>query len=242
MNEGISIVIPTYNEEKVIERTLRHLADCKRTYNLELIVSDDCSTDGTVAIARRLADAVVLNETGKRARSGALNRGARRASHDTMIFMDADILIEDRDEFFREVHERFSRRADVAGGMIDFFVYPEEESFWDRVTHVFWNGVMRLTLAATGIGISTPGFQMGKRDAFEQIGGYDEDLRLIQDVDYSLRLSKARRFHYFGRSRILESPRRYRDEGYTVYAYRSTLRWLFILFRHRSYGRYKLVR
>lgn len=61
-------------------------------------------------------------------------------------------------------------------------------------------------------------------------------------MDYSLRLSKVRGFHYFGGSCILESPRRYRDEGYLVYAYRSTLRWLFILFRHRSYGSYKLAR
>lgn len=162
MNEGVSIIIPTYNEEKVIERTLRQFSDCRQAHNLELIVSDDCSTDGTVAIAQKLADAVVLNDTGKRARSGALNRGARRARHDVLLFLDADILIGNRDEFFREVRERFSRRTDVAGGMIDFFVYPEEESFWDRATHGFWNGVMRLMLAATGVGISTPGFQMGK--------------------------------------------------------------------------------
>ena len=68
---GISIIIPAYNEEKALERTLLHFLPFKEKYNLEIIVADDASTDRTVEIAERFADKVVLNRTGRRARSGS---------------------------------------------------------------------------------------------------------------------------------------------------------------------------
>jgi len=238
---GISIIIPTLDEEKVIARTLNQFLLYRRRYNLELIVSDDGSSDGTVARAEELADKVLRNETGRRGRSLALNRGAGEASHDIFLFLDADMIIDDAEAFCEEVYEAFAADPKIAGGMIDFHVHPGERTFADSLTHAFWNGIMRSALKL-GWGISTPGFQMGTRDAFAILGGFDENLRLTQDVAYSLSLSKIRKFHYFKHATLLESPRRYRDEGYLVYAYRSSLRWLSILFRHRSYGEYKTVR
>ncbi len=241
MRSGISIIIPTLNEEKFIGKTLRQFAPYRRRHNIEVIVSDDASTDGTVGIARPLADTVVTNEGGARGRSRALNRGARSAKHDIFIFLDADMIIENRENFFNEVHSVFAADPTVAGGMIDYHVYPDERTFADRLTHAFWNTVMRGVLRL-GTGISTPGFQMARRNAFEAIGGFNEDLRLTQDVAYSLELSKRWKIHYFKSARLLESPRRYRDEGYLVYAYRSSLRWLSILLRKKSYGEYTIAR
>ena len=242
MTAGISIVIPTLDEAAVIGGTLRQFAGVRGRLPLEVIVSDDGSADETVAIARPLADVVIENATGRRGRSGALNRGARRARHEILVFLDADLRIDPLPEFLAEALEVFEGDPDVVGGMMDFFVFTEEATAADRWTHRAWNGVMRGVLAATGIGISTPGFQMGRRAAFERIGGFDESLRLTQDVDYSLRLSRVGRIHYFGRARILESPRRYRHEGYWIYTYRSLLRWWSILVRRRSYGEYVSVR
>ena len=241
LRSGISIIMPTLNEEKFIGRTLRQFVPYRERHNIEVIVSDDASTDGTVAIARPLADAVVTNGDGMRGRSRALNRGARAAKHDIFIFLDADMIIDDKDGFFDEVYAVFAAAPAVAGGMMDYYVYPDESTFADRLTHVFWNAVMRGVLRL-GTGISTPGFQMGRRDVFAAIGGFDEDLRLTQDVAYSLKLSKTWKIHYFKSARLLESPRRYRDEGYLVYAYRSSLRWLSILLRKKSYGEYTIAR
>ena len=241
MKKGISIIIPAYNEEAVIRKTLEQFSRDKENFNLELIVSDDSSNDKTVEIARSTADKVVSGSGCKKGRSATLNRGVKEAKYDIFLFLDADMIIEKKKEFFEEVYDSYSKDPRVAGGMIDFYVYPQEENFWDWLTHKFWNLVMR-GCNLMGWGISTPGFQMGRRDIFEKMNGFDEDLRLTQDVDYSLRLSKMSTIHYFNSSKLLESPRRYRDEGYLVYAYRSSLRWLSILFRHKSYGEYKPVR
>jgi glycosyltransferase involved in cell wall biosynthesis len=238
---GISIIIPTLNEEKVIGRTLKQFVPYRERFKLELIVSDDSSDDRTVEIAAELADKVVMSDDDERGRSRALNRGAREASHDIFVFLDADMIIDNKWGFFDEVYGVFAADSSIVGGMMDFYVYPGECTFADRLTHTFWNTVMRNVLKL-GWGISTPGFQMGRRDAFGEVGGFDENLRLTQDVDYSLRLSRVGKIHYFRSARLLESPRRYRDEGYAVYAYRSTLRWLSILFRGRSHGEYKIAR
>ncbi|MFH1220369.1 MAG: glycosyltransferase [Candidatus Eisenbacteria bacterium] len=241
MKPGIAIVIPTFNEERVIARTLTQFIPYRERFNLELIVSDDASDDRTVGIAGLLADKVVESKDGKKGRSATLNRGVKEATKEILIFLDADMIIDNKMGFLIEVYEAFGSDPRIAGGMMDYQVYPEESTLGDRLAHGFWNAVMRV-VSRMGWGISTPGFQMARRDVFDAMGGFDENLRLTQDVDYSLRLSRIRKLHYFSSAKLLESPRRYRDEGYLVYAYRSSLRWLSILFRHKSYGEYKSVR
>jgi glycosyltransferase involved in cell wall biosynthesis len=242
MTPGLSVVIPALNEERVLAGTLRQFDSSGTVLPLETVVSDDGSADETCAIARELADRLVCNPGAPPGRSGALNRGAAAARYDCLLFLDADLRLEPLAAFLEEVRAAFIADPDVVGGMIDFRVRPEEETPADRITHAWWNGVMRGTLALTGIGISTPGFQMAKREAFRRIGGFDESLRLTQDVDYSLRLSREGSIHYFRQARLLETPRRYRDEGYFVYAWRSSLRWGSILLRRKSHGVYRCVR
>jgi glycosyltransferase involved in cell wall biosynthesis len=242
MTPGLSVIVPVLNEEGVVEQTIRRLLPYRESNPLEVIVSDDGSTDRTAEIARGLADRVVMNPGVPPGRSGALNRGARAARYPNLLFLDADMRIEPMEAFLAELRGSFADDPHVSGGMIDFEIWPEARTISDRLTHFLWNQVMRGVLLLTGRGISTPGFQMGKREQFEQLGGFDEGLRLTQDVDYSLRLSRAGRIHYFRRARLLESPRRYRDEGYVVYTCRSALRWWSLLFRGKSHGAYTCVR
>lgn len=82
----ISIVIPTFNEESVIEETLVRLADRRREEDFELIVSDGQSTDATVMLASRHARVV----SSERGRSRQLNRGADEARGDVLFFLHAD--------------------------------------------------------------------------------------------------------------------------------------------------------
>ncbi|SPV25434.1 Poly-beta-1,6-N-acetyl-D-glucosamine synthase [Capnocytophaga ochracea] len=54
MKEKVSVLIPTYNVEKFVEKAVRSIM--LQTYaNLEIIVVDDCSTDNTFAILEKLA-------------------------------------------------------------------------------------------------------------------------------------------------------------------------------------------
>lgn len=84
---NISIILPAYNEEKYIEQTLQALKG-----RGEIIVVCNGCTDQTEDIAKKYADNVlVLKEKGV---SKARNAGAAAATHNKMIFLDADILVD----------------------------------------------------------------------------------------------------------------------------------------------------
>ncbi len=85
----VSAVVPAYNEEKRIERTLKALRRVKELD--EIIVVDDGSTDATAQVARRNADSVVQlpRNIGK---GGALSQGMSYAAGNIILFVDADLM------------------------------------------------------------------------------------------------------------------------------------------------------
>ncbi|KYG29569.1 glycosyltransferase [Alkalihalobacillus trypoxylicola] len=106
---GVSIIIPVFNEEKWIHRTIHSCIDQSYPIDkLEVIVVDDCSSDQSVAKAReaiaqinqegklfrtseRLTLYVLEKNSGKRE---ALVEGVKRAKHDLVVFVDSDSFLE----------------------------------------------------------------------------------------------------------------------------------------------------
>src|SRR6516225_4395542 len=89
----ISIIIPAFNEERLIASTLASLQEgmeelSRRGFENELIVCDNNSTDRTAEIARSAGAKVVFEPINQIAR--ARNRGAAAATGDWLIFVDAD--------------------------------------------------------------------------------------------------------------------------------------------------------
>lgn len=82
----LSVIVPTFNEEAVIEATLRRAVEALTPY--ELIVADGCSQDSTVAHARPYATVLTLEMT----RGAALNRAAAIATGDVLLFLHADTM------------------------------------------------------------------------------------------------------------------------------------------------------
>ena len=85
----ISIIIPTYNEEQYIEKTLQNLIRIGKEFQFEIIITDGGSSDSTVSIAQRYAQ-VVKSERG---RSKQLNGAAGLANGDIFFFVHADMLV-----------------------------------------------------------------------------------------------------------------------------------------------------
>ena len=96
-----SIIIPTLNEESIIEKAINQFSSIKNKYNIEIIVSDSGSSDQTVSIARNISDKVVVYEQDNCNISKARNLGAEHAKNKILVFLDADILIKDTDYFFK---------------------------------------------------------------------------------------------------------------------------------------------
>ncbi len=95
-----SIIIPTLNEENIIDKAINQFLSVKNKYNIEIIVSDSGSSDQTVSIAKSISDKVVVYKNDNCNISKVRNLGAEYAKNEILVFLDADILIKDIDQFF----------------------------------------------------------------------------------------------------------------------------------------------
>ena len=94
-NASVSIIIPARDEETNLARLLESLAD-QDLESLEVIVVDDQSADRTAGIAEEFGYRVIRSSTppdGWLGKPWACWQGARAAKHDTLLFLDADVVL-----------------------------------------------------------------------------------------------------------------------------------------------------
>jgi len=188
----LSFIIPTLNEEKVLEKLLRNLREIK-TFDYEIIVSDGGSTDRTVFIAKSLADKVVEHtKPGRQTIGEGRNAGAAQAQGDFLVFLDADVYIFKPDDFFARALKHFQTNERLVGLGGFLRVFPEMETFGDIIGYrVFSNGSFYFYNNITKVGGNCGEFGMIKREVFQKLGGYHENLAAGEDFELFRRLAKV---------------------------------------------------
>ncbi|HXX44415.1 MAG TPA: glycosyltransferase [Candidatus Acidoferrales bacterium] len=190
----ISIVIPTFYEEKIIGSTLSSLAS-QLTLPHEIIVSDGGSRDSTVEIAAKYADRVVVHQGVERQTiAQGRNAGAKEARGEFLVFLDADCFVPDPDKFFQIAISNFAKFANLVALTSFLRVLPGNETAADKIVLGSVNLMVLLRNNFLKKG-EVPGgeFQMIRREAFNQVGGYNEDLVTREDRDMFFRLSEIGR-------------------------------------------------
>lgn len=192
----LSIITPVLDEAAGVEVALQALAPF-RARGAEVILVDGGSKDGTVELARPLANQVFERQRG---RAAQMNAGAAAARGDVLLFLhvdtrlpaDADRLILDGLARTHRAWGRFNIRFDD-GGLL-------------RLVALMMNWRSRLTGICTGdqaIFVTRP--------AFDRIGGFPS-IALMEDVAASARLKHVSRplcLH----ARVATSGRRWRKHG-----------------------------
>lgn len=231
---SISVIIPTLQEEKLLGRTLEQFTpSLRKKFNLEIIVSDGGSSDSTVAIGCDGADRVVEKKPGDAENIPiGRNRGARAAHGDVLVFINADVLIEEPEKFFATMLRTVDDPG-VAAATCNVNIYPEEERLSDWMFHNFFNGYFWL-LNLFGMGMGRGECQVIRRELFEEAGGYGEAYAAGEDYELFLRLEKRGRIVFVRTLTVFESPRRFRKFGYTKITMLWFLNALSVLFFHRS--------
>jgi rSAM/selenodomain-associated transferase 2 len=224
----VSVIIPTLNEEGVIGETLEHLSR-SREPEIEIIVSDGGSTDGTLEIAGRYARMV----SSRPGRGIQMNGGAALATGDILLFLHADTILP-KDWGERVISAMSDGR--VVGGAFSLSVDSE------RLPHRAIAAAATLRSRIAGLAYGDQGIFV-RREVFEEMGGF-RDIPIMEDIDFIKRLKKSGRMVLLKDS-VKTSARRWEKEG-VVY---TTLRnWLLISLYHigvapeRLYKLYKVIR
>lgn len=181
----ISIIIPAFNEEKLLGTTLRSIDAALVSFRTigcetETIVCDNNSTDATAEIARAAGAKVVFEPINQIAR--ARNCGAAAAIGDWLIFVDGDSC--PSAELFSDVAKVIQSGKAIAGGST---VTLETTNFTVRFFAGFWNATSRILHWVAG------SFIFCEAKVFRDIGGFSTEFFTGEELDLSRRLKRYAR-------------------------------------------------
>lgn len=203
----VSVVVPCFNTERYIAATLRAVL-AQAGAELEVIVVDDCSTDGSAALVEREFPQVRLIRRANAGVAAARNAGIAAATARWVAFCDADdIWLPDK------LVAQFEAMAAMPGCRMSYAawqVWPSDEAAPDPALLEQVAAESQDTprwAGATGwlypellldcvVWTSTV---LMRRDLLDEIGGFDTELRIGEDYDLWLRASRVTRIERVAR-------------------------------------------
>ncbi|MBB5871446.1 glycosyltransferase involved in cell wall biosynthesis [Allocatelliglobosispora scoriae] len=180
----VSVIIPNYNYDRTLSACIEAIQ--QQTYpSIEIIVADDCSTDDSVAVARRLG-VTVLESAVNSGVSTARNLGAEHARGEVLFFVDSDVALEpDAVAKAVEVLQAEPGLGAICG------MYQPEPMFPDSLVkryraiqqYVWFN---EIDGPIPGLHSALFGIRV---EVFREIGPFNSRLRWTEEQDYGFRLN-----------------------------------------------------
>ncbi len=232
----VSLIVPAYNEEKYIAKTLASLKN--QTYrNYEIIVVNNNSTDTTQEIAKQFVKNILLEP--KKGYHHAVNRGVAAAQAPLMAVCDADTLYPPH--WLHNVMREFEQNPDLIA-VYGSVMFDDMNNAMKWLSHICFTATIFFSRLW---GFHNPGgfnFVM-KKDAYLAVGGYSPAIYngVALDAELGRRL-QTRGVLKFNPSIIVHtSSRRYRKGGFFAMITMYLKSWYWINFNRKpaiSYEQY----
>jgi glycosyltransferase involved in cell wall biosynthesis len=197
-----SAIIPAHKEERFIGGCLASIEAAAKPFpgEVEVIVVLNRCTDRTEEIARNLGAIIVRKDSKDLAR--IRNAGAQVAGGDIIVTIDADSRM--TPNMLQEVYRRLSSGQHIGGGVL---IKPERISL----------GIFMSLLTVVPVVLwqrMSAGLLWCYRGDFKAIGGFDESLVSVEDLDFAKRLKrhgrrKGKRFATITKAHIVTSCREF---------------------------------
>lgn len=229
INPFVSVIMPVYNEEAFIARSLNSLL--KQSYppnKMEIILADGMSTDKTREIikhvsAQSLIPITIVENPEKIAPTG-LNRAIARAAGEIVIRVDGHCEV-DEDYVANCVKHLAGEKADGVGGPIETIGQTlQAKAIAAAMSSTFGVGGSAFrTIDNRELYVDTVAFPGYKKEIFERVGTFNEELIRNQDDEFNYRIRKSGgkilltpdiRSRYYSRSSFKSLWRQYFQYGY----------------------------
>jgi glycosyltransferase involved in cell wall biosynthesis len=203
----ISIIIPAYNEEDYITKTLLSLSDLevKQDWEIETIVVNGGSTDETAFIARKFG-CIVLDEPHKGI-GFARQEGLRHATGEIIAFTDADTIVP---KDWLVAHVQALHKPKVVFSYGTFRVFDGHWPYYQYINyfqpHMLWffHHFFSFPVAAG----QNMAFWRNKAVA---VGGFDENLEVFEDIDLAVKMEKIGKLVFLDKLIVYSSGRRAKE-------------------------------
>ena len=192
-NDGISFLIPCFNEEKTIKDTIKNILALDFP-NKQIIVINDGSTDNSAKIIYELQkymDFTFVDLKSNNGKANALNKGIDYAKYDYVMGIDADTLIDDNAPYFMIEHfKKNPKLAAVTGNPR----IRNKKSILGKIQTIEYAsmvGSIKRTQALTGkINTISGVFTLFRKSAIEKVGKWDIDM-ITEDIAISWKFHLA---------------------------------------------------
>ena len=198
---SVSVVLPVYNRRDLVRRAIESVL-AQTAGDLELLVIDDCSTDGTPeVVAEYCTDPRVRlhRNTDNLGAAGARNRGIDLARGRYVAFQDSD------DRWFPEklalqlaaLRDNPGVRACYCGALY----YSAQQCYYipqDAALDAVGAREGDLSVAVLHENPITPQALLVERTLFDEVGGFDTSLRINEDWELAIRMAQKTRFALVG--------------------------------------------
>ncbi|MBG0561556.1 bifunctional polysaccharide deacetylase/glycosyltransferase family 2 protein [Actinoplanes aureus] len=190
VTEPVSVIVPAYNEKEGIEAAVRSLA-CGDYPEIEVVVVDDGSTDGTADLVERMrlpnVRVVRVPNGGK---PNALNTGVALARHDLIVTVDGDTIFE-VDSIRRLVQPFADPSVGAVAGNVKVGNRDTMVALWQHIEYVIGFNLDRRLYEVLNCMPTVPGaIGAFRREALAQVGGVSDET-LAEDTDVTMALCRA---------------------------------------------------
>ncbi len=200
-DKKVSIIIPAYNEEKNIQKTIERFKN-QKYFPMEVIVAVNGSSDRTYEIAEKYADkALNIKESGV---CNARNEGVKIADGEVFIFSDADSYLSP------DAVEKIAKAVDK--NIIGTCFGKGDVFSWKGSLFFLLKNAIHFLRIYKGV---IDGIIFCHRDIFFKINGFDKNLKIAEfKVFIKEALKNGAKYKVLATCRAITSMRRYEEKGY----------------------------
>jgi GT2 family glycosyltransferase len=180
----VTVIVPVYNDEMRITECIKAIQDQDTGFAYETIVVNDFSTDNTGALLKGFRDVTVISNDTNCGQSRCRNRGASLAKGKYLLFVDSDVVIPRNSISKAVAYMERGKPLHVKGVQGTFAIHTGFPNW----SSILYNTLQHILTSSPDLSYSVnTSCLLIEREAFFDIGGFDEEIWYLEDVEFSRR-------------------------------------------------------